>query len=326
MRLPPERQRLLVISPVRNERAHIERVAAAVAAQTRPPDSWVIVDDGSTDGTRAVLTDLAAKIPYLTVLDVPPSARPVPAARDRLAVAAEARAFNFALRSTLWRCFTHIAKLDGDIELPPRYFERLLAEFSRDQSLGLAGGVYADPAPARSRSRWRVIRIPLEHHVPGALKCWSQQCFEEIGGVQERLGWDTMDETYARMAGYRTRALPDLVALHHRPWGSADGTMRGRARHGQCAYAARFPLPWVALRSLKVARHRPVGLSGIAFLYGYLRAAARSAPRVEDDAFARFVRRELRGRMLAAIPLYSRTSASDSSQQLPDQVVTAPLR
>ncbi len=124
--------------------------------------------------------------------------------------------------------------------------------------------------------------------------------------MQERLGWDTIDETYARMRGYRTRAFTDLVARHHRPWGSADGTLRGRARHGQCAYIVHFSLPWVTLRAFKVARARPRGLSGLAFLYGYLRSAVRRIPRVEDPAFRRFVRGELRARMLGAAGLSRR--------------------
>jgi hypothetical protein len=54
----------------------------------------------------------------------------------------------------------------------------------------------------------------------------------------------------------------------------------------------------VTLRSVKVAGSWPVGLSGVAFLYGYLRSAARREPRVDDPAFRRLVRRELRGRLL----------------------------
>ena len=57
----------------------------------------------------------------------------------------------------------------------------------------------------------------------------------------------------------------------------------------------------MALRSLKVARLRPYGLSGLAFLYGYLRAAARGEGRVEDERYRRFVARELRDRVRAAV-------------------------
>jgi biofilm PGA synthesis N-glycosyltransferase PgaC len=294
-------QRLLLISPVRNEQAYIERIANAVAAQTRPPDLWIVVDDGSTDDTPEILAGLTRRIGFLRVVDT--SALPgVGVVPDRLATAAEARAFNLGLGTVEQSDFTHIAKLDGDTELPQRYFETLLGEFERDPELGLAGGVYADPDPS-CPGAWKVTSPPSAYHVPGTMKCYSLACFEAIGGMQERLAWDTIDETYARMRGYHTRSYPNLIAHHHRPWGSADGTLRGRARHGECAYIVHFTLPWVILRSFKVARTRPRGLSGAAFLYGYLRSAAHRVSRVQDPAFRRFVRRELRARMLGALGL-----------------------
>jgi poly-beta-1,6-N-acetyl-D-glucosamine synthase len=304
----PANQRLLLVSPVRNEQAHIELVAEAVARQTRAPDLWIIVDDGSTDRTPEILRRLAERIDFLEILDIAglPEQGDLRAGgativKDQLATAAEAKAFNLGLGSVAWRTFTHIAKLDGDTELPPEYFERLLCEFERDPNLGLAGGLYADPDPDGAGSGWKVVAIPREHHVPGTLKCYSLACLEAIGGIQERLGWDTIDETYARIRGYRTRAFSDLIAHHHRPWGSADGTLRGRARHGQCAYVVHFPLVWVTMRAFKLARSRPRGLSGAAFLYGYLRSAVRRVPRVEDPVFRRFVRRELRARMVGLL-------------------------
>ena len=61
--------RLVVISPVRNEAAHIERVVRAMAFQTVRPVLWLVVDDASTDGTRE---KLEAAMP-----DVDPGVRPV---------------------------------------------------------------------------------------------------------------------------------------------------------------------------------------------------------------------------------------------------------
>jgi glycosyltransferase involved in cell wall biosynthesis len=288
--------RLLVLTPVRNEAKHIECVARAMAAQTRPPEMWVIVDDGSTDATPEILARLEQEIEFLHVQSAS-QLTPRVGVKDQLATAAEARAFNIALNSVSSPTFTHIAKLDGDIELPPRYFELLLEEFERDPGLGLAGGVYAD----RVDGEWHAEPGPTDHHVAGALKCYTLSCFEAVGGVQERLGWDTIDETYARMRGFRTHAFPELVARHHRPWGSADGTLRGRARHGECAYIVHYPFLWVALRALNVARSRPRGVSGIAFVYGYLRSAVNTVGRVDDAEFRVFVRRELRTRMLTAL-------------------------
>jgi len=296
-------RRLLVISPVRNEAEHLERVARAMAAQSRPPDRWLIVDDHSTDDTQTLAMRLAQEIPFIAVLRAPEHP-PLSDPRDRLASAAAPRTFNFGLQSTGLRNYTHVAKLDGDMELPPGYFERILAEFAADPRLGMAGGLRRELV----RDRWRLERVPTEHHVNGALKCYSRECLEAIGGIEERLSWDIIDETTARMRGFRTRSFEDLVAIHHRPWASADGTLRGRARYGASAYIARFPVYWVTARSLKVAASRPAGLSGLAFLYGYAKAALRRTPRVEDEEFRRAVRRELRGRIRARLPLATRAA------------------
>lgn len=321
-------QRLLVISPVHNEAAHLELIAEAMARQTRPPDLWVLVEDNSTDDTPEIVARLAENIDFVRAIStaepspatgLPPATEPLPASgvspttalptpgcvpttqsspvapvKDRLAAAAAPRTFNLGLHSVDWESFTHIAKLDGDIELEPDYFELLLAEFARDPSLGLAGGVLRE---RDDEGGFGPPHAANDYHVRGALKCYTRECLQAIGGIQERLGWDTIDEIYARMRGYRTRVFCRLVGLHHRPWGSADGTLRGRARHGTCAYIVHFTLPWVALRAFKVARSRPRGLSGVAFLYGYLGSAVRRTPRVEDPEFRAFVRRELRERV-----------------------------
>jgi poly-beta-1,6-N-acetyl-D-glucosamine synthase len=287
----PTEQRLLVISPVRNEAAHIERVASALASQTRPPDRWVVVDDQSTDATPQILDELASRLDFMSVIHSS-SLADEPAAKDRLARAAPPRSFNRGLNSVEWRSFTHISKLDGDIELPPDYFERLLEEFTHDSELGLAGGVLRE----REGDGWRREQAASAYHVRGGLKCYSRDCLEAIGGIQERLAWDAIDQVYARMRGFQTRGMPQLVALHHRPTGSADGVLRGRARHGRVAYIIHFTPLWVTLRAFKVAKERPRGLSGLAFLFGYFRSAVLRVPRVDDPEFREFVHAELRDR------------------------------
>jgi len=287
------RARVLIISPVRNESANIERTVRAVAAQTCPPAAWIVVDDGSTDDTLDILRALGPDVAFLQVHARPQDGTTVP---DRLAIAAAPRAFNYGLSALGEFDFTHVAKLDGDIELPPDYLERLLERFGADPLLGIACGNLVEPRPGRME----ILPIP-RHHVHGALKCYTRGCFDAIGGIQERLGWDTIDETYARMRGYATRNFDEIVAVHHRPLGSADGTLRGRARHGRCAYIAHFSPVWVTLRSLKIARSRPRVMSGVAFLYGYVMAAARRTEQVPDPEFRRYARAELRGRMRRAI-------------------------
>jgi biofilm PGA synthesis N-glycosyltransferase PgaC len=286
--------RILIISPVRNESAHIERVVRAVAAQTLAPARWVVIDDRSDDATPQILRALEPEVPFLTVMQAPPPADV--AGPDRLARALEVRAFNLALATVDVGEFTHVMKLDGDIELPPEYLAEMARRFDAEPELGLAGGVLDEPSPAGMRR----ISIPRTH-VHGALKLYTRECFERIGGMPERLGWDTIDETFARMRGFRTRSFEDVVSIHHRPLASADGQLRGHARHGECAYIAHYPALWVALRAVKVATRKPLVVSGCAFFYGFARAAWRRTERVPDSEYRRFARRELRSRMLATL-------------------------
>jgi poly-beta-1,6-N-acetyl-D-glucosamine synthase len=283
--------RLLIVSPVRNEAAHIEPVAAAIAAQVRRPDRWLVVDDGSSDGTSEILQRLSCELEFMEVVATPPGF--TREAADRLAVAAAPRAFNFGLDAVDVAGFTHIGKLDGDVELRPNYYDAILEEFARNPALGIAGGVILE----RRGGRWLPTRCAADH-VRGAIKVYSRECFEAIGGIEERLGWDGIDSTVARMRGFRTRSFGDIEALHHRHTGSADGRLRGHVRWGEAHWILHHGIAWTVLRAGKVARLRPGGLSGVAYLYGYARAAARRMPRVQVEGYRRFVRAEQRRRMV----------------------------
>lgn len=69
---------LTVILPARNEERSLPACLASLLAQTEPGFAlglqWelIIVDDDSTDGTRAIAMEAAAKHPGVTVLDAPP--------------------------------------------------------------------------------------------------------------------------------------------------------------------------------------------------------------------------------------------------------------
>jgi poly-beta-1,6-N-acetyl-D-glucosamine synthase len=280
---------ILIVSPVRNEAAHIERLARSLAAQKVAPSAWMVLDDGSTDDTWAILQSLRGEVPFLLFRRASTDCE-VECGRDRLAAAAAPRAFNAALEGFDPSEFDFIGKLDGDVELPPDYFERLLERFATDPDLGIACGDLVE----RFDDGWRRIAIP-SHHVHGALKLYRRSCFQAIGGVRETLGWDTIDEVTARALGYHTRSYRDIVVKHHRHWGSADGKLRGRARHGRAAWLLGYGPGWAALRALKLMTVRPVGISGLSFYYGYLRAAARRDARL-DPSFRALMRAELRRR------------------------------
>lgn len=66
----PEAQtpQISAILPARNEEANIEAAVESLARQTAPIEI-IVVNDGSTDGTAAILKQLQARIPHLRVIE-----------------------------------------------------------------------------------------------------------------------------------------------------------------------------------------------------------------------------------------------------------------
>lgn len=283
------RPKLLVVTPARNEGEHLGAVVSAMAAQTVLPDEWRIVDDGSTDATRNIAMAAAERYSWVRWSALHDGLK----AGDGLAAGRPARAFSVGVRAAAvdWE---FVAKVDADVELPPDYFAVLLERMLADESLGIVGGTLIEPDVHGSERR---IAVPSQH-VPGALSLYRRSCFEQIGGVSGGLGWDTIDETLARMRGFRTRSYDDVTARHRRQTGAVAGVIRGRARHGAAAWITHYPLYFVLLRAAKLSRLRPRGVLGAAFIWGYASAAARRVPRVTDDGFRRFMRQDIRRRIM----------------------------
>ncbi|HXS48299.1 MAG TPA: glycosyltransferase family A protein, partial [Solirubrobacterales bacterium] len=200
---PTPSAQLLLISPVRDEAEHVDAVVAGVESQTRPPDLWVVVDDGSTDDTCDRFRAHARRVQYLRVVSTPVGY--TSDTGDRLAAAGPDRAWNFGLREAGDGGFTHLGKLDGDIVLPPEYLAEMLARFEADPLLGMAGGAIVEP----EGDGWRLLRTPADH-VTAPARLYSRACFDAIGGMPERLGADVITTTYAKIRGFRTATFSDL--------------------------------------------------------------------------------------------------------------------
>ena len=61
----------VLITPARNEAAFIELTIKSMVAQTVRPAKWVIVSDGSTDGTDEIVKKYAANHDWIELLRMP---------------------------------------------------------------------------------------------------------------------------------------------------------------------------------------------------------------------------------------------------------------
>src|SRR5664279_2940797 len=55
----------VVITPVRDEEVHLRHTLDCMLGQTVRPTEWIIVNDGSTDGTGSIIDQYAARHPWI---------------------------------------------------------------------------------------------------------------------------------------------------------------------------------------------------------------------------------------------------------------------
>ena len=58
----------VIVTPARDEAAHIQHTIDALSAQTVRPAQWIIVDDGSRDGTGEIVDRAASLHDWITVV------------------------------------------------------------------------------------------------------------------------------------------------------------------------------------------------------------------------------------------------------------------
>jgi biofilm PGA synthesis N-glycosyltransferase PgaC len=287
---PPEQPaeadsiRVAAVISFQNEGDHLPLLLRSLDAQTEPPEQVLFVDDGSDDGSPALVTEYERIHPTARVLT---RERRAPT-RDRLADAPELRAF-IAGVATLAEPWDVVAKLDGDLELSPTLFADVRAQVRSDPRLGITGSylsVIDDEGVPRREPH-------PEHHVRGPNKFYRRACYEQITPLPPQLGWDTLDDLRARARGWRTRSFAATGGdtVHLRRTGTHDGLLRAFRRHGFCAWACGTHPLAVLLGAVRRTVIRPYLFAGVSYLWGWASAGIRGYPRVEPETRA-FARRE----------------------------------
>lgn len=268
----------VVITPVRNEATYIEKTLTSMVAQTVKPAQWIIVNDGSTDGTEQIVRDYAAQYAWIRLIN-----REDRGFRKR--GPGVIAAFYEGLCHLTETDYEVIVKLDGDLSFDPWYFETLLQAFVRNPSLGITSG----KINVQTNGRWTPERF-LTPWTSGPSKVYRRTCFEAIGGLRRHLGWDGVDNWHAQMLGWEIGSDKCLKVLHHRSWGAATGSLKSRMEEGQGAYYIGYHPLFLFVRSTWRMTSRPYVIGGCAMIWGYVASWLTGSEQVEPE-LVRFVRR-----------------------------------
>jgi len=275
--------RYAVITPCRDEIRYARYTLESVTRQSVRPDLWIIVDDGSTDGTAELLDSWAAEHDFVRVVHrADRGARAVgPGVVD---------AFYAGYAQLDPTQFDYLCKLDLDLALPPTYFERLLQKMADDPRLGTCSGKPYFLGPHGDL----VSEGCGDETSVGMSKFYRTTCFEQIGGFVREVMWDGIDNHRCRMLGWKAASYdePELRFVHLRPMGSSQhGILVGRQRHGYGQYFMGTGLVYMSVSALYRMARLPWIVGGLSMWLGYVRSMCRRLPRYPDVEFRRFLRR-----------------------------------
>ena len=207
-----------------DRRERVGRLLESLRAQTLDPGRFevIVVDDGSADGTAAMVEALATDSPH----------------RLRL-IARSSQGGPAAARNEGWRAAEAplVAFIDDDCEADPAWLERLLATARRLPGAVVQGRTRANPAEAGAAGPFSVTR-----EIDGTGPWWFETCnIAYPRALLERL--DGFDEAFAEPLGEDTdlgwRALEAGASRVFEPRAVVDHAVIDLGRGGHLRRALR---------------------------------------------------------------------------------------
>lgn len=200
----------------RDAEDHIQRTLESLLQQTVKPQRIIVVDDGSTDGTRAILAECASRYPRLRLVSLPNHGYDIRRVPDNIN-----RAWETAEQSGLDGSYFMIS--GDDCTYSNDYASTILSRMNDDTKLAVASG-----SPSLDRE------ISREHSPAGSGRFIRCSFWREIGGRYPiKAGWETWLLYKAKQRGFKVSLFEDAGFQHMRPRGAKHQfAYWGAAMHG----------------------------------------------------------------------------------------------
>jgi glycosyltransferase involved in cell wall biosynthesis len=279
--VPKDTTKYIIISPARNEENNIRHTLDSVVSQTVLPMKWIIVNDGSSDKTADIIKEYTAKYEWITLINL----------ADRgyydLMSGGEIKAFFKGFNTIRDSNYQYLAKLDGDISFDEHYFENLLKMFSSNPKLGIASG-----ACYYLIDNKLVLEKTYKNHVRGAARIYRRECWDNIGGVIDKLSWDAIDVYKARMLGWETRSFEEIKMIHHEKTWTKGGVLHGRMRSGTLQYMMGTHPLFFCSKLAKELFQRPFIIGSCLMAYGFMKPLLMKEERAVEHDLLKYIRGE----------------------------------
>ena len=188
-----QQMRFGIVIPAHNEGDILALTLDSLLNQHYPAYQIIVVDDNSSDNTAEVLAAYSAyRLPGAKIVQA------------------------FYTGFPLLEQVEVICKFDADLIFPPDYLQKLHQYYTQHPKLGMCGGVCS----IEKQGKWLKEELTDKNHLRGALKSYRRECFEDISGLRQAMGWDTVDELLAQYYGWEVLVDNTLQVKHLRPTAS----------------------------------------------------------------------------------------------------------
>ncbi|UCZ56526.1 glycosyltransferase family 2 protein [Desulfurispirillum indicum] len=284
--------RLIIITPAKNERDNVARLVDAVANQSRIPDAWIFVNDDSTDDTVDSFLSSASRNDALRACNVEVINHN--SIDNSYALGTKySRVVKFGLdyvatvETKLGVNFDFIGVLDCDVFPEREYYEKILARFQQAPNLGIAAGgmqieLFGDE---------QQVTYSNSTHAAGGLRIWRRSCLDATG-YSVTISQDAVSGARAIMMGWSVRSFKDIAVTMRK-----RGMVYGYDYYGKSAYARWVPYWYVLLGAAKLAVKGSTE-DALKYLSGYNSAKNNKDTRIDDLLAKRYFRYRLLYRLL----------------------------
>ncbi|MDF2833592.1 glycosyltransferase [Chryseobacterium indoltheticum] len=215
--------KFLIIIPAHNEENNLPFTLDSLQQQSFKDFKVVVVNDGSTDKTSKVIKKYTDQDSRFETINLEKSLH-----QPGSKVVA---AFKKGLQTQDLNQFDIICKFDSDIILAENYLQTVADSFIKNPDYGLVGGLLY----VEKNGEWVYEGNSNKHHVRGPMKAYRKECFLQMGGLRETLGWDNIDAILLQNLGWKEIVLPNLHVKLIKVKG-ADYTIKPADYYGRYFY------------------------------------------------------------------------------------------
>lgn len=196
--------RIALVTPLKNEIGNIPSLMECIQAQTTPITYWIVVENGSNDGSKEFLERLKSvpNVEHFVVLNFTLPNDTYELGHKYATVVNQG--FEYLKRKELFSSLDFVGILDADCFPTPHYYKQLTSFMLQNSQLGISSGIgyTLEGKHDGEASEW----------VRGNCRLWKTACFLDAGYIIGPSA-DTLSLCKAQLKGWQ--AIPDSTLVYH---------------------------------------------------------------------------------------------------------------